>query len=101
LQKHLLKRFLPNPRLDILPVLNSNYCPDKIPLVTPREVAEEIRTTLSPKNAPGFDLITGDILKNFKRKALVKLTMLINVSIQLNYIQNAWNCRNNHYPENW
>jgi hypothetical protein len=66
----LKKRFHPNPGLDTLPVLNSNYYLDKIPLVTPREVAEEIRTNLSPKIATGFDLITGDILKNFKKKAL-------------------------------
>jgi hypothetical protein len=38
-----------------------------------REVAKEIRTNLNPKKAPGFDLITGKILKKFKRKALVKL----------------------------
>jgi hypothetical protein len=66
----------PNPGLDTLPVLNSNYL-DKIPLVTPREVAEELRTNLNPKIAPGFDLITGEIVKNFNRKALVKLTTLI------------------------
>jgi hypothetical protein len=45
----------------------------KIPVVTPREVAEEIRTNLNPKKAPGFVLITGGILRNFKGKAMVKL----------------------------
>jgi hypothetical protein len=59
-------------------------------LVTPGEVAEEIRTNVSPKKAPGFDLIRGEILKNFKRKALVKLTTLINACIRLNYIPDAW-----------
>jgi hypothetical protein len=54
-----------------------------------RDVAEEIRTNLNPKKAPGFDLITGKILKNFKRKALVKLTMVINACIWLNYIPDA------------
>jgi hypothetical protein len=63
---------------------------DKIPLVTPREVAEEIRTNLNPKKALGFDLITGEILQNFKRKALIKLTTLINACIWLNYIPDAW-----------
>jgi hypothetical protein len=56
----------------------------------PREVAEEIRTNLNPQKAPGCDLITGEILKNFKRKALVKLTTLINACIRLNYISDAW-----------
>jgi hypothetical protein len=46
------------------------------PLVIPREVAEEIRTDLNPQRAIEFDLITGEILKNFKRRALVKLTAL-------------------------
>jgi hypothetical protein len=63
---------------------------DNIPLVTPREVAEGIRTNLNPKKAPGFDLITREILMNIKRKALVKLTMLNNAFIRLNYIKNAW-----------
>jgi hypothetical protein len=53
---------------------------NKIPLLNPREVAKEIRTNLNPMKAPGFDLITGEILKNFKRKALIKL-MLINACI--------------------
>jgi hypothetical protein len=41
-------------------------------LVTPREVAEEIKTN-QLKIASGFDLITGKILKNLKKKALLKL----------------------------
>jgi hypothetical protein len=44
----LIKRFHPYLGLDTLPVLNFNDYLDKIPLVTPREVAEEIRTNLSP-----------------------------------------------------
>jgi hypothetical protein len=88
--QHLEKKFHPYPGLDTLPVLNSNHYLDKIPLVTPREVAEEIRINLNPKEAPGMDLITGEILKNFKRKALVKLTTLINACIRLNYIPDSW-----------
>jgi hypothetical protein len=52
-----------------------------IPLITPREVAEEIITNLNLKEAPGFDLNIGEILKNFKRKSLVKLTTLISSCI--------------------
>jgi hypothetical protein len=86
--QHLEKRFHPYPGLCILPVLNSNDYLGKIPLATPREVAEEIRTNLNPQKAHGFDLIIGEILKNFK--ALVKLTTLINACIRLYYIPNAW-----------
>jgi hypothetical protein len=52
--QHLGKKFHPYPGLDILPLLNSNACLDKIALVIPREVAEEITTNFSPKKAPGF-----------------------------------------------
>jgi hypothetical protein len=92
--QHPEKRFHPYPGLSTLLVLNSNDYLDKIPLATPREVAEKIRTSLNPKKSPGFDLITGEILKNFKRKALVKLTMLINACIRLNYIPDAWKTAN-------
>jgi hypothetical protein len=80
--QHLEKRFHPYPGLDTLPVLNYNDYIDKIPL--------EIRINLSRKRAPGFDLIAGEILENFKRKALVKLTTLINTCIRLNYIPDEW-----------
>jgi hypothetical protein len=48
--EHLEKRFHPYPGLDILPVLNSNDYLDQIPLDTPREVEEEIKTNLNPKS---------------------------------------------------
>jgi hypothetical protein len=88
--QHLEQRFLPNPGPDILPLLTSNDYLDKIPLVTPKEVSEEIMNNLNPKKAPGFDLITGEILKNLKRKASVKLTMIINACIRLKHVPNIW-----------
>jgi hypothetical protein len=53
-------------------------------VATPREVAEEIRKHL--------DLISlqEKFLRTLKRKALVKLTTLINACIRLNYIPDAW-----------
>jgi hypothetical protein len=48
--QHIEKRFHPYPGLNTLPVLHSNDYPDKIPQVTPREVAEEIKTNFKPKN---------------------------------------------------
>jgi hypothetical protein len=66
--QHLGKIFHPNPGLDTLPVLNANYYLDKIPLATPREVAEEIRTNLNPKK--NLDLISsqGNFLRTLKEK---------------------------------
>jgi hypothetical protein len=65
---HLEKRFHPNSGLDTLPVLNANDYMEKIPLATPRTVAEAIRTNLNPRKMPGVDLITWEIFKNFKEK---------------------------------
>jgi hypothetical protein len=66
--QHLEKRFHPYPGLGILPVLNSNDYLGKIPLVTSREVAEEIRTNLNPKKH--LDLISsqGKFLRTLKEK---------------------------------
>lgn len=44
-----------------------------IKFTTSTEVANEIKTNLSIKKAPEFDLITGEILKKPIRKAIVKL----------------------------
>jgi hypothetical protein len=66
--QRLEKRFHPYPGLSTLPLLNSNDYLDKIPLVTPREVAEEIRTNLKPKKH--LDLISsqGKFLRTVKEK---------------------------------
>jgi hypothetical protein len=50
--QHLEKRFHPNPGSDTLSHLNHNDYLDKIPLVTPKEIAEEIRTHLNLKKTP-------------------------------------------------
>jgi hypothetical protein len=57
--QNLENRFRPTPGLDTLPVLNLNCYLGKIPLVTPREVAEEIRTKLNSKTH--LDLISSQL----------------------------------------
>lgn len=47
-------------------------------VVTTKEFVEEVN--MNSKKAPGFDLITGGILKKLPRKAIVKLTHLRSVS---------------------
>jgi hypothetical protein len=66
--QQLAKRFDPYAGLGTLPVLNSNDYLDKIPLATPREVAEEIRTNLNPKKH--LDLISsqGKFIRTLKEK---------------------------------
>jgi len=40
----------------------------------PTELLNTIRVHINPKKAPGFDLLTGVILKEIPKKAIVKLT---------------------------
>ena len=58
----------------------------EISLVTSKEVEKEIKNNINPKKAPGFDLITGEILEELPKKAMVKLTNLINAAFQLKYV---------------
>jgi hypothetical protein len=51
---------------------------------------KKLEPILIRKKAPGFDLVTGEILKHLKRKALVKLTTLFNACIRLKHVPDAW-----------
>jgi hypothetical protein len=44
-----------------------------IAFVTPKKVAEKIKTNINKKN-PGYDLITAEILKKLPKKVIIKLT---------------------------
>lgn len=44
-----------------------------ITLVTDKEVADAIKNNLNPKKAPGFDLITGEVLKQLPGKGIANL----------------------------
>lgn len=50
----------------------------------------EIKNNIKLKKAPGFDLITGEILKQLPRKAVVKLTNIINAAFRLKCVPNLW-----------
>jgi hypothetical protein len=63
---------------------------EEIPMVTPKEVANVIKCIINPRKAPGFDLISGEILKQLQRKGTVKLTHLINASFRLKYMLQVW-----------
>lgn len=56
---------------------------------TANEISEVIHE-INPKKAPGFDLITGEILKHLPEKAIRKLTHLINASFRLKYVPQIW-----------
>lgn len=90
--EHLSKTFQPLPRLT-----NEESIPQikkkdrrQIKVVTKKELTNEIKNNLSTKNAPGYDLITGNILKELPRKGLVKFLHLINAAIRLKFIPESW-----------
>jgi GTPase SAR1 family protein len=56
---------------------------------TPREVLKEIKNT-TQKKTPGFDLITGEILRHLPQRAVVKLTHLYNAAFRLKYVPRLW-----------
>lgn len=87
---HLEKIFQPNE-------INSNSClvedyivdDSTIALFTQKEIYQEIKSLKSNK-APGFDLITAEIVKELPRKALTFLKKLMNAAVNLRYVPNAW-----------
>ena len=63
---------------------------EDIKLVTATEVKNEINNNINPKKAPGFDLITGEVLQQLPRKTMVKITNLINAAFRLKYVPRLW-----------
>lgn len=92
--EHLEAIFQPNEgESNVTPTLNdeNNMLEEEdIRLVTPREVINEIRRNINLRKSPGYDLISGEILKNLPKKALIKLTTLINAALRLKYVPDSW-----------
>ena len=87
---HLANTFRPHDGLNTqLPKLK-NQSKENIDLVTPAEVAKEIRTNLNPRKAPGYDLITGEVLKHLSRKGIVMLTYICNAAFRLKHVPDCW-----------
>jgi hypothetical protein len=88
---HLEKTFQPHEKrtMDILQRIEEALN-QIIPLITPTEILIAINNNINPKKAPGFDLITGEILKQPPHKAVVKLTHLYNSAFRLKYVPSYW-----------
>jgi hypothetical protein len=63
---------------------------EEIKLATTTEVKNETKSNINPKIAPGFDLITGEVLQQLPRKAIVKIANLINAAFRLKYVPRLW-----------
>jgi hypothetical protein len=70
------------------------------PWITPKHIGDTnsidtldntaIKANIAPKKAQGFDLITGEILKQLPKQAIVKLTHLYNAAFRLQYMPSYW-----------
>lgn len=87
--EHLEQIFQPNENTDNVVLVQTSSIEQEVRLVTPKEVYNEIKR-LNTKKSPGYDLITGEVLLNLPRKAIVKLTTLINASFRLQYVPDVW-----------
>jgi hypothetical protein len=63
---------------------------EEIKLATTTEVKNVINNNINPKKVEGFDLITGEVLQELPRKAIVKITNLINAAFRLKYVPRLW-----------
>ncbi|CAH0767816.1 unnamed protein product, partial [Bemisia tabaci] len=67
-----------------------NIPPVKIKTISPSEITKEIKGKIKAKKAPGYDKISGLILKNLPNKAIMKLTAIFNAVIRCKYIPKQW-----------
>lgn len=58
--------------------------------VTLSEIKGTIQKEINPKKAPGFDLITGKLLKKLPEKGLKCILYIFNASLRLGYFPIAW-----------
>lgn len=58
--------------------------------MTLKELKDVIRNNLNIKKAPGYDLITGQVLKALPEKAILKLLHLFNASFRLKFCPGQW-----------
>lgn len=90
---YLEKIFTPNPPErgeSPLPEIPTREIDIEIQPVTTNEIIKTIKNEINCKKAPGFDYITGEILKNLPRKVIVKIKHIVNACFNLRYVPKLW-----------
>jgi hypothetical protein len=93
--EHLEQVFTPisniNPNDSEIEIFLEIPCQMSLPIkpFSPREVLQEIKN-INPYKAPGYELITGKILRQLPRKALVLLTTIYNSMLRMSYYPIMW-----------
>lgn len=86
---NVFKPFPPSAGGQSLELLNKED-EEEIPFVSLREVKSLCRHKLSNKKAPGYDLITAQIMKEMPPAALKKFQYIINACFKLQYVPHHW-----------
>lgn len=88
---HLENTFKPNEDFTnpTLEKINNPFPDEPIILIDLTEIKDVIKN-LPNKKAPGFDLITAEILKQLPFNALIELTTILNYCLICNYVPSYW-----------
>lgn len=89
---HLEEVFTPLPANSNVDTINTNNnsCGADIPYVTLKEIKNMIKYHISEKKSPGYDLITGKIMKELPELALLKFQHIINACFKIRYVPKHW-----------
>lgn len=88
--EHLYNTFQPNTGTDLEVWNETNQENMEINLTSSAEITKVINENIDPKKAPGFDLVTGEILKQLPKKVITKLVHLFNASFRLKCVPKMW-----------
>lgn len=77
-------------RNDPMPMDNRVEDSYKIPSVSPGEVKRMIKGKVKVKKAPGFDRISGILLKELPQRAIMKIVQIFNAVLRKKYIPRSW-----------
>ena len=88
--EHLMNIFRPHEDCDNIPPIQLVHIEDEeIPICSTSQIKSAIKE-LKLKKAPGFDLITAEILREIPSNILSALTILINACFKLKYVPAFW-----------
>ncbi|GAB0091409.1 hypothetical protein DMENIID0001_062500 [Sergentomyia squamirostris] len=93
--QHMKEVFQPWPGPDLPQLSNCsassiNQESHRIEPFTKTEIVDVITDELHPKKAPGYDLITGKVLKNSTRKCVIILQLIFNAILLLGCFPQGW-----------
>lgn len=92
LSEHFYKTFTNpmNNTINTLPDIPDNTDNSQIKKITSNEIRRTIETKIDIKKSPGYDRITGKVLKELPEKAITYIRNIFNVLINMKYFPSVW-----------